>query len=128
MENIFNHFEEGNIHLQETTVESTINLWKEHPSFKGVFLKLLLSGSQTNGLFSTHLVKIMPHHVLNEHIHDGKTELHEVVKGTGTCYLAGREISYKPGDCAVIPQGAPHKVIAGDKGLYLFAKFFPALV
>ena len=39
----------------------------------------------------------------------------------------GVELSYEAGVISIFPIGIPHKIIAGENGLYLFAKFMPAL-
>jgi mannose-6-phosphate isomerase-like protein (cupin superfamily) len=64
---------------------------------------------------------------LDTHVHEGKIEIHEVVAGKGKFYLADKETDYFVGKISVIPANTPHKVVAGKEGLYLFAKFTPAL-
>ena len=39
----------------------------------------------------------------------------------------GKTIVYEPGVISIMPAKVPHEVNAGPEGLYLFAKFFPAL-
>ncbi len=102
--------------------------WNAHAKFKGVFLKHLVKGEDTDGKFSCHLVKVESDCEIGEHIHDDKWELHEIISGEGKGMLAGKEISLKSGISMVIPKGVKHKVIAGKDGLYLLAKFIPALV
>lgn len=102
--------------------------WNQHPRFKGVYLKHLVTGADTGGMLSRHVVRIDPDAVLEDHIHEDQWELHEVVEGEGTFALGSRETPYCPGRMAVIPKGAAHKVVAGKNGLVLLAKFFPALV
>ncbi len=101
--------------------------WNAHPSYKGVSLKHLILGADTGNRLSCHIVKVEPNCILEEHIHDGKLELHEVIAGSGTCFLEGKAIVYQPGIISVIPANAKHKVVAGKDGLYLLAKFAPAL-
>lgn len=122
------NFEKGNLYGLGITTTTTERNWNPHPKFKGVFLKHLITGSQTNNQFSSHIVKINPHCILDEHIHEGKTELHEIINGGALCYIGDKKFQYKPGDCAIIPQDTVHKVIAFDDGLMLLAKFFPALL
>jgi len=50
------------------------------------------------------------------------------MEGNGQCFIEGREFIYSPGDCAIIPSGTVHKVVASEEGLILFAKFTPALL
>jgi len=102
--------------------------WNQHPQFKGVYLKHLIKGADTDGKLSCHMVKIDPGAVLEEHIHENQWELHEVIEGEGKFFLDTKEAPYYPGHMGMIPKGTNHKVIAGGKGMVLLAKFFPALV
>ena len=102
--------------------------WSPHASFKGVALKHLLKGESNGGLASFHLVKVEPGCALLQHTHPGKWELHEVVGGEGTAVLNGQSVHYQPGCMALIPADAPHEVVAGEQGLLILAKFFPALI
>ena len=77
---------------------------------------------------SSHIVKVDPGAVLEEHVHEGQLELHEVIQGDGRSELGSKNADYYPGRMAVIPKGIKHKVIAGDNGLVILAKFFPALL
>lgn len=103
--------------------------WNPHPSFTGVALKHLVTAADTNGALSAHLVRVEPGCCLKEHIHADKLELHEVVRGAGTCALADKNVRYEPGACGLIPAGVPHSVRA-DAGepLFILAKFAPALL
>jgi quercetin dioxygenase-like cupin family protein len=101
--------------------------WNPHPSFKGVALKHLLLGKDSENQVSCHIVRIEPGCMLDTHVHNGKAEIHEVVAGSGTMYLDGKEIEYSVGKLCLIPANTKHKVVAGKNGMYLFAKFLPAL-
>lgn len=103
--------------------------WTPHPRFAGVALRHLVTGADTDGRLSTHLVRIAAGCRLEEHTHAESLELHEVVAGAGTCELAGRSVRYAPGACGLIPAGAPHSVRAdAGEDLYILAKFAPALL
>lgn len=102
--------------------------WNQHPKFKGVYLKHLIKGADTDGKLSCHMVKIDPDAILEEHIHENQWELHEVIEGEGKFILDTKETPYYPGRMGMIPKGTNHKVIAGEKGMVLLAKFFPALI
>jgi mannose-6-phosphate isomerase-like protein (cupin superfamily) len=120
-------FANGAINYRDR-IESAAQIeWTQHPKFKGVYLKHLITGSDTEGHLSCHLVKVDPGCALLDHIHDPQWELHEVVEGEGVCMLDQREVRYYPGQMALIPQGTHHQVVASEKGLILLAKFFPAL-
>lgn len=103
--------------------------WNPHPSFRGVALKHLVTGADTGGALSAHLVRIEAGCRLEEHSHAGSLELHEVVRGAGTCALADKSVAYAPGACGLIPAGVPHSVRAhAGEDLYILAKFAPALL
>lgn len=112
-----------------TGVKETDSIeWKAHPEFKGVYLKHILTGAETGGKISSHIVKIDPFCELGNHTHEGRVEIHEVVSGTGSCLINGSEYNYTRGLTAVIPESAVHSVRADAEGLYLMAKFSPALL
>jgi len=102
--------------------------WNAHPSFKGVFLKHLIAGNDTGNLVSYHLVRVEPGCEIGKHVHAGKMEIHEVVSGSGYCSMNGASVQYEPGMIVQIPADEEHCVVAGDTGLHLLAKFFPALL
>jgi quercetin dioxygenase-like cupin family protein len=101
--------------------------WNAHPTFKGVYLKHLVKGEDTDGNFSCHLVKVEAGCEIGLHIHEGKWELHEVLEGNGECTLDQQIIPYHPGVTAIIPENTKH-IIKADQELYLLAKFIPALI
>lgn len=101
--------------------------WQEHPVFAGVALKHLITGKDTDGAFSCHVVRVNASCEIGNHIHAGKWELHEVLEGKGCCLLENTEIPYNPGVVTVIPADAPHSVTAKEQ-LFLLAKFVPALL
>ncbi|NMB60156.1 MAG: cupin [Chloroflexi bacterium] len=102
--------------------------WNKHATFPGVYLKHLVKGDQTDGKFSCHLVKVEAGCELGEHIHTNNWEIHEIVIGDAVGYLEGKEMTYTPGNTAIIPAGSKHRVVAGEHDLYIRAKFIPALV
>lgn len=101
--------------------------WNAHPVFEGVELKHLLSAKDTGGEFSYHLVRIAPNKSIGEHIHETQLETHEVIAGNGICINEGTAINYECGVVTILKKGTPHSVTAGSDGLYIFAKFIPAL-
>lgn len=100
--------------------------WTKHPAFEGVELKCIVSAKQTGGQFSYHLTRIAPNMKIGLHSHKEQIETHEVVSGRGTCVNQGSALRYEPGVVAIFPKNTPHEVAAGDEGLCLLAKFFPA--
>lgn len=119
--------EEGKLLLPDATTTFDTIAWSEHPVFEGVALKHIVTSEQTDGQFSFHLVRIAPSQKIGSHIHEKQLETHEVISGTGICMNNGVKLSYEPGVISIFPVGVPHEVTAGVDGLYLFAKFMPAL-
>ena len=126
--NLFEKFNEGGkLLLPDATITFDAIPWSKHPTFEGVELKHIITSERTDGEFSYHLVRIAPNKKIGNHIHEKQLETHEVISGTGVCVNDGVELPYETGIISIFPIGVPHEVIAGDDGLYLFAKFMPAL-
>lgn len=127
-QNLFEKFNtEGQLRLPGVSVSFGDVPWSKHPTFNGVELKHIVTAKETEGRFSFHLVRIAPGKAIGNHIHQTQLETHEVIAGTGTCINNGVELAYEPGTISILPMGLPHEVKAGPDGLYLFAKFIPAL-
>lgn len=116
-------FAEGKLSVAGKNIEFGPLPWNEHPKFGGVYLKNIVGEEKTNGLFTCHLVRIAPGRAIGMHAHTDSIELHEVIGGSGTCKVGGRNVLYRPGVMAVLPVNSPHEVTAGEEGLCLFAKF-----
>lgn len=101
--------------------------WNAHPAFAGVRIRDLLTGADTGGSLSCHLVHVAPGCSLDDHTHPTQTELHQVADGDGICLIQNRKVAYRPGEMAIIPKGERHSVLAGDRGLTLVATFSPPL-
>lgn len=123
----FELFNNGKLVLPENEADFAGLGWSKHPTFEGVELKHIITAKDTDGKFSYHLVRIAPDCSIGNHIHETQLETHEVIRGYGQCVNAGRVIPYEPGTISVMQAGIPHEVTAGSEGLYLFAKFMPAL-
>ena len=102
--------------------------WVPHPKFDGAFMKHLVRKADNDNHASVHLVKIEPGRMLEDHIHEGEWEYHNVLAGSGIGYLDGKEMKYVPGTMAIIPKARTHKVVAGEEGMLLMATFLPGLV
>ena len=124
---VFEQFENGKLYLSGREIDHTSIAWSLHAKFEGVALKHLITAKDTNGAFSYHLVKIEPQKKIGLHVHETQLETHEVIAGRGVCRTVHGELTYEAGRLAVLPAGNEHEVIAFEDGLYLFAKFFPAL-
>ena len=85
-------------------------------------------GQEVSHEFPYHIVKIEPECVPDTHLHDGKTEIHQIIAGSGKMYLEGKVIDYSQGQICIIPANTPHKVVAGKDGMYILAIFTPSLL
>ena len=124
---LFEKFNNGELRLPEKTILFKEIAWSKHPVFEGVELKHILTSKETGGEYSFHLVRIAPNKTIQNHTHDPQLETHEVIAGYGKCINNGKELIYEPGVISIMPAKIPHEVHAGPDGLYLFAKFIPAL-
>jgi quercetin dioxygenase-like cupin family protein len=124
---IVNKICKGMVHTlaKDTSIEELE--WNDHPAFKGVAIKHLVTGRDTSGHFSAHLVHVQAGCEIGAHIHEGKWELHEVVDGQGECVIVEKTIQYQAGVMALIPPDFVH-IVKADTDLYLLAKFIPALL
>ncbi|MFA4877344.1 MAG: cupin domain-containing protein [Methanoregula sp.] len=116
------------INLTDRVRNADALVWNPHAKFHGVFLKHLVTGSDTGGRLSIHHVRIDPGSAIGDHSHAGMVEIHDVIAGEGTCVVEDREIRYSPGSMGVMPADRVHRVVAGETGLLLLATFSPALV
>ncbi len=123
-----NAFIKGKLYINGKCVEIENLEWTEHSVFKGVFLKHVIKGESTNDSLSCHLVKINPRCEIGIHNHTGKTELHEILSGSGQCSIGQTNMDYINGVVGFIPANIDHSIKADNDGLLLLAKFFPALV
>lgn len=124
---IIDLFNEAKIIYPEKEVDAEENSWYRHPAFKGVSLKDLVMGTDTEGLFSCHIVKIEKGCEVGNHSHNVQWEFNEAIGGNGIFVLGDKEILFSSGFSFVTPPGVKHTVIAEDDDLYLLAKFVPAL-
>jgi len=128
MDTVFTAFDNGVISGPDFDADADSLDWHSHPVFTGVALKHLVTGKDTDNRFSVHLVRLEPGAEIGRHVHETSWELHEVVAGSGRCRLLDRDMDYRCGVVAVMPENAGHSVHAGPDGLCLFAKFVPALM
>ncbi len=124
---VFEAFDTGRLDIPGKKAAFKDIPWSKHPTFEGVELKHILTSKETGGAYSFHLVRIAPDKAILDHIHDPQLETHEVIAGSGVCINDGHEIKYEPGVISIMSSKAHHEVRAGEEGLYLFAKFMPAL-
>lgn len=124
---LFQAFDNGSLRLPASSTEFADLPWAKHPVFEEVELKHMVTAKDTAGQFSYHLVRIAPGRSIRNHVHENQLETHEVIAGAGVCINDGAAIPYTPGVISILPAGVPHEVNADKEGLFLFAKFMPAL-
>jgi len=120
--------EKNRIVLTDNEKDPAALAWAPHATFEGVFMKHLVTGSETGGRLSLHHVRIDPGCAIGGHTHAGMVEIHDVLAGSGTCTLDKKEIPYVPGTLGVMPADILHRIDAGAEGMLLLATFSPPLV
>ncbi|MBI9048146.1 MAG: cupin domain-containing protein [Anaerolineaceae bacterium] len=121
-------FENGFVITKDEITKAEQIDFTPHAKFKGVYLKHLVTGAMTGQQVSSHLVKVEPNCVLDNHIHENNLEIHEVIAGSAKAIVGNQEVDYLPGTIGILPAGVPHRIVASDEGVYILAKFTPALV
>ncbi|SHN72193.1 cupin domain-containing protein [Desulfovibrio litoralis] len=126
--NLGTFFAVGSVCSPSCTTKADLMEFIPHKNFKGVFLKHLVKGESTENQLSCHLVRIEPFCTLDLHVHENNLEIHEVIAGDGMCKILDNQVEYKIGTIGIIPANVKHSVTAGKDGLYILAKFSPALL
>jgi quercetin dioxygenase-like cupin family protein len=120
-------FEQEAVILPNYETEANGKPWYPHPAMEGVFLKDLVTGKETGGAFSYHLVRVWKDHEVLDHNHDTQWEWNLVISGKGTFVFGNKEVPVAPGRTFVTPPKIHHAVIAGSGDISLLALFVPAL-
>jgi len=121
-------FDKGIVFFSDIEIESDKKEWYEHPACKGVFLKDLVTGEDTGGEFSYHLVRVEKNSEVMDHDHETQWEFNRIIGGKGVFLIGDKEVVIAPGQTFVTPPGIHHTVSAYDDELSLLAVFVPALV
>lgn len=127
-QNIKDLFEQGVVLLPRLEIKAAAKPWYSHPAWDGVYLKDLVTGKETDGKFSYHIVRIQQGCEVMDHDHETQWELNIVLNGKGVFTLDETEITVKPGQTFATPPGTHHTVSAGNEELSLLALFIPALL
>lgn len=121
-------FEQGVVVFPGAETESDAKPWYPLPGCKGVFLKDLVTGKETGGKFSYHLVRVWKDSEVADHDHETQWEWNLVISGKGTFVIGNKEVAIAAGQTFVTPPKNHHTVSAGHEDLSLLALFVPALV
>ncbi len=121
-------FEQGTLLFPGLEVRAAEKPWYAHPAWNGVFLKDLVTGDETGGAFSYHLVRVSRNCEVADHGHETQWEFNVVLGGTGSFIIEGSEVPVvQPGQTFITPPRTHHTVNAGSEELSLLAIFAPAL-
>lgn len=120
-------FDKEVVFFSDKEVESDNKEWYEHPACKGVFLKDLVTGEDTGGEFSYHLVRVLRNCEVSDHDHEDQWEWNRIIDGSGVFLIGDKEVVISPGQTYATPPGVHHTVSAYDEDLSLLAMFVPAL-
>lgn len=120
-------FEQGVVFFPGTETEANAKPWYSLPGCEGVFLKDLVTGKETGGKFSYHLVRVWKDSEVADHDHDTQWEWNLVISGNGVFIIGDKEVTIAPGQTFVTPPKNHHTVSAGHEDLSLLALFVPAL-
>jgi quercetin dioxygenase-like cupin family protein len=119
--------DQGQVVFPDNKQDIDAKPWYTPPGWIGVSLKDIISGSETGGAFSYHLVRINKHCEVPSHSHDTQWELNVILNGNGSFILQEQEIPVTIGQTFATPPGVTHTVQAGNSDLVLSAVFVPAL-
>ena len=120
-------FEQGAVLFPDFDTDAAEKPWCPHPAYKGVFLKDIVTGKETGGKFSYHLVKVSKDREVMDHDHKTQWEWNLIISGNGVFVIGDKEVTIAPGQTYVTPPGIHHIVSAGEEDLMLLAIFVPAL-
>ena len=71
------------------------------------------------------LMALKPGEEIGSEVHETIDQFFRIDEGNGTTVINGTEHKIKDGSAFVIPAGALHNVIAGDRGLKLYSVYSP---
>lgn len=95
---------------------------------EGISLRILLSGSETNGIQAVFEDTVEPGIGPARHIHHDQDETFSFLEGEFDVEIAGTIFHMQPGDVAFVPKGTPHawKNVGNTQGRLRYT-FTPAL-
>lgn len=120
-------FEQGAVLFPDLEVRGAERPWYAPPAWTGVFLKDLVTGKETGGVFSYHLMRVERNREIPDHAHETQWSWNVILGGTGSFILGERQVLVEVGQTFVTPPRIHHAVSAGDTGIMLLAIFVPAL-
>ena len=86
------------------------------------FRKVLYTGEHCQLV----LMSLLPNEDIGMEVHPDNDQFFRFEGGEGKVVINETEYQVKDGDAVVVPSGANHNVIAGEKGLKLYTIYSPA--
>lgn len=86
------------------------------------FRKVLYTGAHCQLV----LMSLAPNEDIGMEVHTDNDQFFRFEDGAGKVIINETEYEVKDGDAVIVPSGANHNVIAGDKGLKLYTIYSPA--
>jgi len=120
-------FEKGAVLFPDLEVRAAERPWNASPAWNGVFVKDLVTGKETGGAFSYHLMRVERNCEIPDHDHETQWSWNVVLRGAGSFVLGGRRVPVEVGQTFITPPHVHHAVSAGDDEILLLAIFAPAL-
>nr|WP_319538250.1 cupin domain-containing protein [uncultured Methanospirillum sp.] len=120
-------FDQGTVVFPDHKEDINKKSWYTPPGWVGVSLKDIITGKDTGGAFSYHLVRITRHCEVPSHVHDTEWEWNVILNGNGSFVIQEKETQVVIGETYVTPPGISHTVKAGNSDLVITATFVPAL-
>jgi quercetin dioxygenase-like cupin family protein len=108
-------------------LDSGTGEWTEHPRFKGILIKNLLT-REHNALANVNVVRVPTGGVIGDHHHGTQVETIYVLKGQSILTVEDREIPFNAGQIVAMPIGVPHSLRnEGEAWVELLTIFTPPL-
>jgi quercetin dioxygenase-like cupin family protein len=83
--------------------------WKEHPRFKGILLKPLLTRAD-NPHANINVVRVPPGCIIGAHTHEAQVETIYVLAGKSLFTISGIETPFEEGQVIAAPAGVEHSL------------------
>jgi quercetin dioxygenase-like cupin family protein len=100
---------------------------KEHPRFRGIYLKGLLTSAE-NPFANVNIVHVPPGGVIGHHHHPEQIETIYVLKGQSVFFVGGTEVHFNAGQIVAVPIGMEHGLRnLGSEQVELLTFFTPPI-
>ena len=101
--------------------------WKEHPRFKKILMKTLLT-TVDNPYTNVNTVIVPPNGVIGDHLHGTQVETICILAGSSILTFEGEEHPFEAGQIISMPAGANHSLQnTGEIDVQLLTIFTPPL-